>query len=193
MGMGEPLHNLTHVSHALALLTSPRAFALGPRRITVSTVGLPDGIDRLAELRPSPRLAVSLVTADQSLRETLMPVARKYDIEQLAEAIRRFGKGKRDRPTLEVVLLEGVNDEKRHAEALVALARRTGTKVNLIEFNPTPELPFRPAREDRMNMFLSLLTGGGVAGTVRRSRGKDIAGACGQLAFAKTGNRRRPG
>ena len=189
MGMGEPLHNLTNVSRALALLTSPRAFALGPRRITVSTVGLPDGIDQLAKLQPSPRLAVSLVTADQALREKLMPVARKYDLEGLAEAMRRFGAGKRDRPTLEVVLLDGVNDERRHAESLIALARRAGAKVNLIEFNPTPELPFRPAREERMNMFLSLLTRAGVAGTVRRSRGKDVAGACGQLAFTRTAGR----
>lgn len=192
MGMGEPLHNLTHVSRALALLTSPRAFALGPRRITVSTVGLPDGIDRLATLHPAPRLAVSLVAADQSLRERLMPVARKYSLEQLTAAIRRYGEGKRDRPTLEVVLLDGINDKRRHAEALVALARRAGAKVNLIEFNPTPELPFRPAREDRLDLFLSLLTEAGVAGTVRRSRGKDIAGACGQLALTRAASRGQP-
>ncbi len=191
MGMGEPLHNPEGVFGALRLLTAERGFTLGPRRITVSTVGLPAGIDALAEQPIVPRLAVSLVTADQALRETLMPVARRYPLDELVSAIRRFGEGKRDLPTLEVVMLRGVNDAPEHASALAHLARRAHAKVNLIEFNETPELPYRSASEERIQLFLEELSRAGVGGTVRRSRGKDVAGACGQLAFAERGPARR--
>jgi 23S rRNA (adenine2503-C2)-methyltransferase len=185
MGMGEPLHNADNLLAALALLTDRQAFGLGPRRLTVSTVGLPEGIDRLRAAPVVPRLAVSLVAADQPLRAELMPVARKVSLEQLVEAVRRFGAGKRDLPTYEVVLLDGVNDAPRLAHQLADLAVRSRAKVNLIEFNPTPLLPYRPASEERMNFFLRILTQRGVVGTVRRSRGQDAFAACGQLAFLK--------
>jgi 23S rRNA (adenine2503-C2)-methyltransferase len=183
MGMGEPLHNFERVRAALALLTDEEGFALPPRRITVSTVGLPGGILGLADLPRPPRLAVSLVTADQALRDELMPVSRRYRLDELGDAIRRFGAGRRERPTLEVVMLAGVNDHPRLAPPLARYARRVGAKVNLIEFNPTPELPYAPAPEERIEHFLRVLANGGVVGTVRRSRGQDAYAACGQLAF----------
>lgn len=183
MGMGEPLHNVANVKAALNLLFDELGFDLGPKRVTVSTVGLPKQILALADSPVPPRLAVSLVTADQALRETLMPVAKRFALDELGEAIRRYGAGKRDRPTLEVVMLDGVNDDPRLAGPLAEYARWTRTKVNLIEFNPTPELPFRPASEARLQYFLRELTRAGVVGTVRRSRGKDAFAACGQLAF----------
>ncbi|MDH3285215.1 MAG: 23S rRNA (adenine(2503)-C(2))-methyltransferase RlmN, partial [Acidobacteriota bacterium] len=111
MGMGEPLHNLDAVLLALRLLFDGDGFGVGPRRVTVSTVGLANGILRLAGEPAVPRLAVSLVAADQSLRETLMPVARSVDLDSLADAVRRFGAGRRDRPTFEVVMLADVNDD----------------------------------------------------------------------------------
>ncbi|MDQ7088198.1 MAG: hypothetical protein Q9Q13_10235 [Acidobacteriota bacterium] len=187
--MGEPLHNLQNVLESLKILSDELGPDLPPRRVTVSTVGLPPGIRALARLPRPPRLAVSLVTADEERRRELMPVARKYALEELAEAVREYGRGRRDRPTLEAVLLEGVNDRPQDARAMVALARAARAKVNLIEFNPTPELPFRPAPEERIEAFLRTLAQGGVVGTVRRSRGREVDGACGQLAF----RRRAPG
>ncbi|UCF69066.1 MAG: 23S rRNA (adenine(2503)-C(2))-methyltransferase RlmN [Acidobacteriota bacterium] len=185
MGMGEPLHNADNVLRAVRLLTDPEGFAVGPRRITVSTVGLPAGIERLGAERLRPRLAVSLVSADEQTRARLMPVARAVSLEELARSVRRFGRGQRDRPTFEVVLLAGENDRPSHARALATLARRARAKVNLIEFNPTPDLPYRPAPEPRVQMFLRVLRAAGVIGTVRRSRGGDIDAACGQLAFTR--------
>ncbi len=183
MGMGEPLHNIQALEPALAILGDELGFGLGPRRVTVSTVGLPDRIRRLATFPSPPRLAVSLVAADQRLRETLMPVARRHPLDELAEAIRSYGRGRRDRPTLEVVMLAGVNDTPELAERLAAYAARCRAKVNLIEFNPTPELAWKPAPEERLQHFLRVLGARGVVGTVRRSRGRDAFAACGQLAL----------
>jgi 23S rRNA (adenine2503-C2)-methyltransferase len=183
MGMGEPLHNFDAVMESIALLTDADGFALGPRRLTVSTVGLPHRIVAMAEHAVPVRLAVSLVAADQDVRAGLMPVARRHPLNDLVDAIRRYGEGRRDHPTLEVVLLDGVNDDRRLARKLVEFARRARAKVNLIEFNPTPELPFRPSPEATIQMFLRVLGDGGVVGTVRRSRGGDAYAACGQLAF----------
>jgi len=183
MGMGEPLHNLDAVLPALAVLVHEQGFGIPPRRITVSTVGLPGGIRRLAAEGPPVRLAVSLVSARQATRERLMPAARRYPLDELAEAIRAFGAGGRHRPTLEVVLLRDVNDSPAEIHELARFARRTGSKVNLIEFNPVSGLPFAPSPEDRIERALRILSGAGVVATVRRSRGRDAAAACGQLAF----------
>lgn len=183
MGMGEPLNNLEAVLAAIDILMDEQGFALGPRRITISTVGLAPQIEELARRRVPVRLAVSLVTADQRLREQLMPVARRFPLPVLQAAIRRFGAGRRDRPTLEVVMLAGVNDHLHLAAPLAEFAQGARAKVNLIEFNPTPELPYRPAPEERIQHFLKVLARAGVVGTVRRSRGRDAFAACGQLAF----------
>jgi len=184
--MGEPLQNIENVLAALRILTHERGFALGPRRITVSTVGLPKGIRRLAQEPVVPRLAVSLVAADPEVRRSLMPIARTVTLEELADAVREFGEGRRDEPTLECVMLDGINDAPELAHKLAKLARRAGAKVNLIEFNPTPALPYRPSPEARLEVFLRVLSAAGVVGTVRRSRGKDAFAACGQLAFLQS-------
>ena len=112
-----------------------------------------------------------------------MPIARTVTLEELADAVLEFGRGRRDAPTLECVMLDGVNDAPELAHKLAKLARRAGAKVNLIEFNPTPALPYRPSPEARLEHFLRVLSAAGVVGTVRRSRGKDAFAACGQLAF----------
>ncbi len=183
MGMGEPLQNIESVLAALRILTHERGFGLGPRRITISTVGIPKGIRRLAQAAVVPRLAVSLVAADPEVRRSLMPIARSVTLDELADAVLEFGRGRRDEPTLECVMLDGVNDAPELAHKLAKLARRAGAKVNLIEFNPTPALPYRPSPEARLEYFLRVLSEAGVVGTVRRSRGKDAFAACGQLAF----------
>ncbi len=185
MGMGEPLHNLAGVTQALSILFDEEGFALGPRRVTVSTVGLVNGIRALAALPIVPRLAVSLVAADQAVRERLMPVARSVPVDVLADAVREYGEGKRDRPTFECVMLKDVNDRPTDARALAELALRADAKVNLIEFNPTPELPFDASTEASIRRVLRTLADAGVTATVRRSRGKDIDAACGQLAFSE--------
>ncbi len=183
MGMGEPLHNLDAVLPALDVLVHGEGFGIPPRRITVSTVGLPAGIRRLAAEGPPVRLAVSLVSARRATRQRLVPAARRHSLDELAEAIRDFGARGRHRPTLEVVLLRDVNDSPAEIHELARFARRTRSKVNLIEFNPVPELPFAPSPEDRVERALRILSGAGVVATVRRSRGRDAAAACGQLAF----------
>ncbi|RMF73628.1 MAG: 23S rRNA (adenine(2503)-C(2))-methyltransferase RlmN [Acidobacteria bacterium] len=183
MGMGEPLHNFDALERALRILGDDLGFALGPRRLTVSTVGLPDRIRALARVDPPPRLAVSLVSADPDVRASLMPVARRHSLDELAAAIRDYGADRRDRPTLEVVLLAGVNDTPEQAERLARYAAACRAKVNLIEFNPTPELPFAPASDDTIERFLGQLVRRGITATVRRSRGRDAFAACGQLAF----------
>lgn len=187
MGMGEPLHNFDALLAAIELLTGRDGFGFGARRVTISTVGLAHRIRALAERRAPARLAVSLVAADQKLRAELVPAARRWPLDELADSIRAFGRGRRDRPTLEVVLLDGVNNAPALAQKLAAFARRCRAKVNLIEFNPTPELPYRPASEDRLQLFLRVLRDAGVVGTVRRSRGRDACAACGQLAFLTRG------
>lgn len=183
MGQGEPLHNFDGVMGATKLLLAPAGFALGPRRVTISTVGLVPRIHDMARAAVPVRLAVSLVVADQDQRAQLMPVAKRYPLPELADAIRAFGRGRRDRPTLEVVLLRGVNDALPLAHKLADFARAAAAKVNLIEYNPTPELPFAPAPEGRIQGFLRVLKVRGITGTVRRSRGRDAFAACGQLAF----------
>ena len=188
MGMGEPPHNCDNVLAAIDILTDEEGFGLGGRRITISTVGLAHRILELARRGTPVRLAVSLVVADQGLRARLMPVASRHSLPELAAAIRAFGEGKRDRPTLEAVMLDGVNDAPRHAELMAAFAREARAKVNLIEFNPTPELPYLPSPEERIQQFLRILRDGGVVGTVRRSRGREACAACGQLAFLERGD-----
>ncbi len=187
MGMGEPLHNLDAVLAALRVLVDGEGFGIPPRRITVSTVGLPREIRRLAAEAPPVRLAVSLVSARPATRERLMPVARRHPLDELAAAIRDYGGRGRHRPTLEVVLLRDVNDSPAEGHELARFARRTRAKVNLIEFNPVPGLPFEPAPEDRVERTLRILSAAGVVATVRRSRGRDAAAACGQLAFLDGG------
>lgn len=180
MGMGEPLDNFDALLEALKILTDEDGFGLGRRRITVSTVGLVPEIDRLAAEGPGTNLALSLSAGDDETRKRIMPIARKYSLEETVAAGVRYHLKTNARVTAEYVLLAGVNDGDEDAERLVRLLTRTPIGVNLIDFNPVPGLPFERSR--RTSTFAGLLAGRLARVTVRRSRGVEIAAACGQLA-----------
>lgn len=181
MGMGEPLHNLDHLMAAFDILTDPEGLAIPPRRITVSTSGLVTGIDRLAGFARRPRLALSLNGTTDEHRSRIMPVNRVWNLEALAECLGRFPLQPGERVTLEYVLLKGVTDTPEDGRRLAAFARRFPAKVNLIPFNPHEGSGFEPPDEARINALCRQLVEAGLTVSVRRSRGQDIAGACGQL------------
>jgi 23S rRNA (adenine2503-C2)-methyltransferase len=182
MGMGEPLLNLDNVLPALRLMIDDNAYGLSRRRVTVSTSGVVPEMDRLRDECPV-ALAVSLHAPNDALRDRLVPVNRKYPLRELLAACRRYlEKAPRDFVTFEYVMLEGVNDADEHARELVALARKVRCKFNLIPFNPFPGSGFRRSDAERIRRFASLLQRAGLTVTTRKTRGDDIAAACGQLA-----------
>ena len=182
MGMGEPLHNLDNLMSAFEILTDPEGPAMSPKRITISTSGLVSGIEKLGSFPKRPRLAVSLNGTTDEYRSKIMPVNRVWNLEALMEALTRFPLQTNERITLEYVLLKGVTDALEDGKRLVALASRFPSKVNLIPFNPHEGSGFEPPDEDRVSALCRLLSEEGVIVSVRRSRGQDVAGACGQLA-----------
>ena len=186
MGMGEPLHNLDHLMAAFEILTDPEGLAIPPRRITVSTSGLVSGIDRLASYPRRPRLALSLNATTDEHRSRIMPVNRVWNLEALAEALGRFPLQSGERITLEYVLLKGVTDSLEDGRRLAAYARRFPSKVNLIPFNTHEGSGFLAPDEARIRALCGLLAEAGITVSVRRSRGQDVAGACGQLVRQKS-------
>lgn len=179
MGMGEPLANYSAVIEALTGLTEK--MGMSPRRITISTVGIPKGILRLAERKEPFELAFSLHSAIPEKRSALIPLAAKIPLAEIRESLGTYCMKRRDWITLEYVLLDGVNDTPEDAEALRAfVAPPVQAKVNLIQYNPVPGLPYRASR--RMELFQRWLAQKGLIATIRRSRGADIAAGCGQLA-----------
>ncbi|HJU84147.1 MAG TPA: 23S rRNA (adenine(2503)-C(2))-methyltransferase RlmN [Holophagaceae bacterium] len=181
MGMGEPLHNLDHVMEAFDILTDPKGLDLSPRRITISTSGLVSGIEKLASYPKRPRLALSLNATTDEYRSRIMPVNRVWDLDALAETLRRFPCQSHERITLEYVLLKGVTDSLDDARRLAAFAKGFPSKVNLIPFNPHEGSGFEPPSEARVSELCQILARAGLTVSVRRSRGQDVAGACGQL------------
>ena len=181
MGMGEPLHNLDQVMAAFALLTDPKGLAIPPWRITLSTSGLVSGIQRLARFPRRPRLALSLNATTDEYRSSIMPVNRAWNLAALAAALKAFPLEKGERITLEYVLLKGVTDSLEDGRRLAAFARQFPSKVNLIPFNPHEGSGFEPPSEARITELCGLLAGREVTVSVRRSRGQDVAAACGQL------------
>ncbi|HET7197378.1 MAG TPA: 23S rRNA (adenine(2503)-C(2))-methyltransferase RlmN [Burkholderiales bacterium] len=182
MGMGEPLLNLDSVIPALRLMIDDNAYGLSRRRVTVSTSGVVPEMDRLRDECPV-ALAVSLHAPNDALRDRLVPVNRKYPLRELLGACRRYlEKAPRDFVTFEYVMLEGVNDADEHARELVELARKVRCKFNLIPFNPFPGSAFRRSQPERMRGFAGILQRAGLTVTTRKTRGDDIAAACGQLA-----------
>ena len=184
MGMGEPLQNLDAVVPALRTLLDDHGYGLSRRRVTVSTSGIVPMIDRLAEACPV-ALAVSLHAADDALRDRLVPVNRKHPVAELLAACRRYlAHAPRDFVTLEVCMLDGVNDTDGDADRLLAEVRGAGLncKVNLIPFNPFTGSGLHRSPPERVAAFAERLRAGGLVTTVRRTRGDDIAAACGQLA-----------
>jgi 23S rRNA (adenine2503-C2)-methyltransferase len=182
MGMGEPLHNYDASMAAVRILADEHGFAVHPRRITLSTVGLVPAIERLAGEDVMPRLAVSLHAPTDEQRAALVPVNRKYPIAEIIEACRRFPLVRRGRITFEYVLLAGVNDSPDDARRLAALVRDLHVKVNLIPLNPAAGIPFERPSDERVDAFAGALAERGVTVMVRKSRGRDIRAACGQLA-----------
>jgi 23S rRNA (adenine2503-C2)-methyltransferase len=190
MGMGEPLHNYDSTMAAIRILTDSHGFGMSPRRITVSTVGLVPAIQRLATEDVMPNLAISLHATTDTQRAALVPVNRKYGIDEVLDACRSFPLGKRDRITFEYVLLAGVNDTPGDAHRLARLLADIRGKVNLIPLNPAPGIPYERPSDDRINEFGRILADLGLVVSVRRSRGQDIRAACGQLAVE--GRRKSP-
>src|ERR671915_582695 len=182
MGMGEPLLNLDNVIPALRLMLDDNAYGLSRRRVTVSTAGVVPGLERRRDECPV-ALAVSLHAPNDELRDRLVPVNRKYPLERLIAACKRYlDKAPRDFITFEYVMLDGVNDSDAHARELVGFAGKVRSKFNLIPFNPFPNSGFRRSSPDRIRRFADVLQRAGLTVTTRRTRGDDIAAACGQLA-----------
>ncbi|MCR5881951.1 23S rRNA (adenine(2503)-C(2))-methyltransferase RlmN [Rhizobacter sp. J219] len=182
MGMGEPLQNYSALVPALRVMLDDHGYGLSRRRVTVSTSGVVPMIDRLREDCPV-ALAVSLHAPDDALRDNLVPLNKKYPITELFDACNRYlERAPRDFITFEYCMLDGVNDTQAHAEALVQISRRVSCKFNLIPFNPFPESGLTRSPRERVMAFARVLQDAGVVTTVRKTRGDDIAAACGQLA-----------
>jgi 23S rRNA (adenine2503-C2)-methyltransferase len=191
MGMGEPLLNLPAVLPALRLLHDPDGLAFAKRSLSVSTIGIPAGIGRLARDEPQVNLAVSLHAPDDKLRRQLMPAARRYPIHQLLEACDEHFRLTRRKLFVEYLLLGGVNDSPRHASALAALLRGRVLTVNLIPLNEICG-DYQPSPPEAVAAFRRTLTERGLEVSVRNSRGWSIAAACGQLAGPHDGRQREP-
>jgi 23S rRNA (adenine2503-C2)-methyltransferase len=181
MGMGEPLANYAATARSIRLLTDARGFGFSPRRITVSTVGLVAGIERLAKEDLRVNLAISLHATTNEVRSRLMPVGKGVRLEALLEACRRFPLPTRQRMTFEYVLLDGVNDSPEDARRLVRLLKGMRAKVNLIPFNEWEGAGFTRPPLARILGFQAIVLEHGITATVRWSKGEDIGAACGQL------------
>jgi 23S rRNA (adenine2503-C2)-methyltransferase len=182
MGMGEPLANFDNVVSALKLMLEDNAYGLSRRRVTLSTAGMVPGIDRLGDACPI-ALAVSLHAPNDALRDQLVPINRKYPIRELmAACLRYIEKSSRDFVMFEYVMLAGVNDTPALARELVALVRGVPCKINLIPFNPFPASGYERSGPEAIERFRDVLMHAGLITTVRKTRGDDIAAACGQLA-----------
>jgi 23S rRNA (adenine2503-C2)-methyltransferase len=181
MGMGEPLHNYDPTMKALRMLHSEHGLAVSPRRVTLSTVGIVPGLQRLAKEPLMPNLAISLHATTDEQRSQLVPPNRKYPLAEILETCRRFPLKRRSRITFEYVMLDGVNDTPEDARRLARLLSGIKAKVNLIPLNPAPGIPFERPSDERIDRFAQILADRYFTVSVRKSRGQDIRAACGQL------------
>ena len=181
MGMGEPLHNYDATMTALRILSDEHGLAVSPRRITLSTVGVLPALEKLATEPVMPNLAISLHATTEDQRDMLVPINRKYGLKELLDACRRFPLKRRERITFEYVMLRGVNDTPEDARRLVRLLNGIRGKVNLLPLNEAAGIPFERPSDARVNAFARVLSEHGVTVSVRKSRGRDIRAACGQL------------
>jgi 23S rRNA (adenine2503-C2)-methyltransferase len=182
MGMGEPLHNLPEVARAIRVLCHRRGLGLSPKRITVSTSGLVPEIDELATLDVRPLLAISLNATTDDVRREIMPIGRRYSLRELGAALARYPVRPREHITVEYVLLRGVNDSAADARRLADFCQAFPHNINLIPFNEHDRAPFRAPSEAEVDAFArALLNHRPTLLTVRRSRGRDVQAACGQL------------
>ncbi|MCU7871082.1 MAG: radical SAM protein, partial [Candidatus Thiodiazotropha sp. (ex Lucinoma borealis)] len=179
--MGEPLANIDAVITAMNIMQDDLAYMVSKYRVTISTSGLVPALNRLREVSDV-SLAVSLHAPDNELRNKLVPINRKYPLEELIPACREFVRGdKRRKVTWEYVMLDGINDSLQHAKALIRLLEGTPSKVNLIPFNPFPGTHYQTSPADRVEAFRMRLKRSGIIATTRKTRGDDIDAACGQL------------
>jgi 23S rRNA (adenine2503-C2)-methyltransferase len=181
MGMGEPLHNYDETMKALRILADREGLAVPPRRVTLSTVGLLPALERLAREPIMPNLAISLHAPTDVQRGALVPINRKYGISEILEACARFPLKRRSRITFEYVLLAGVNDRPDDARKLAKLLAGVKSKVNLIPLNAAAGIPFERPPDEAVDRFARILSERGLTVSVRKSRGRDIRAACGQL------------
>jgi 23S rRNA (adenine2503-C2)-methyltransferase len=182
MGMGEPLMNYQNVLKGIEMLTSPEGLNMSPKRITVSTAGIAKFIAKLGDDKVKFNLALSLHAANDEKRNQIMPINDSNNLAALREALMYFYQKTKNRITYEYIIFDGFNDSLKDAEELFRFTKHTPCRVNIIEYNPISEAEFRKASEARINAFAAYLVKKGVMATVRRSRGKDIDAACGQLA-----------
>ena len=186
MGAGEPFLNLDALLKALRVMADKEGLFIVPNRVTVSTAGVVPKILELAQVSDRPHLAISLAAPTDELRDELMPINKKWPIDELLKACKEFEKTLRtaERFTFEYVMLAGVNDSDEQARQLANLLNRHGlsAKVNLIPHNPADPLPYQPSSEERVEQFKNILESKGIHTYVRRPRGRDIFAACGQLA-----------
>jgi 23S rRNA (adenine2503-C2)-methyltransferase len=180
MGMGEPFLNYSEVLKAIEILNDENSFGLGARRISISTVGITEGIIQLAKDQPQINLAVSLHAPNDELRTKLVPVGKKYTIEKIMTALDYYIKKTNRRVMFEYLMLEGINDDLKLAEDLTKIVKRPLCFVNLISYNPAGN--FKASSNERIKKFQEVLEKNGVVVTVRYRFGKEIKGACGQLA-----------
>jgi len=186
MGMGEPLHNYDAVMKALRMLNDEHGLAVNPRRVTLSTVGVLPALERLATEPLMPNLAVSLHATTEDQRDALVPINRKYGLKDLLDACRRFPVKRRERITFEYVMLKDVNDTDEDARRLVRLLNGIKAKVNLLPLNEAAGIPYERPSDARVNRFAKIVADRGVTVSVRKSRGRDIRAACGQLITEST-------
>ncbi|MBM3751472.1 MAG: 23S rRNA (adenine(2503)-C(2))-methyltransferase RlmN [Acidimicrobiia bacterium] len=186
MGMGEPLHNYDATMKALRILADPQGLAVAPRRVTLSTVGLVPAIEKLAQEEVMPNLALSLHATTDEQRNALVPINRKYSLTQLMDACRAFPRRRRGRITFEYVMLNEVNDTPDDARRLARLLDGIHGKVNLLPLNEAAGIPYTRPSDTRVNTFARILADHGVTVSVRKSRGRDIRAACGQLLVEGT-------
>jgi 23S rRNA (adenine2503-C2)-methyltransferase len=190
MGMGEPLQNYDNTMKALRLLNDKEGLDMHPKRVTLSTVGLVPAMDRLAQEELMPNLAVSLHAASEETRRAIVPTTRKYSLNDIIDACKRFPLSKRRRIMFEYVMLAGVNDSDEDARKLVKVLSGVKAKVNLLPLNAAAGIPFERPSDERVNAFAKILADRGLMVSVRKSRGRDIRAACGQLIVEGQGARK---
>ena len=188
MGMGEPLMNYTNVCKAIDKITTKEGLGMSPKRITLSTSGIPKLIRKMADDKVQFNLAVSLHSAIQETRQRIMPFAEKFPLETLLESLDYWYKHTARKITLEYVVWKGINDNLEHIRALIAFCKKIPSKVNIIEYNSIGDNRFEQAAPKAIDQYMEYLTASHITTTVRRSRGKDIDAACGQLANKNQGN-----
>jgi len=193
MGMGEPLHNYDATMKALRMLNEKEGLDMHPKRVTLSTVGLVPMMDKLAQEELMPNLAVSLHAATEEQRRAIVPPAKKYSLQDIVDACKRFPLSKRRRIMFEYVMLAGVNDSPEDARKLVKVLAGVKAKVNLLPLNEAPGIPFERPSDERINAFAKILADRGLMVSVRKSRGRDIRAACGQLIVEGQSAKTSPG